>query len=570
MKWQMRSNSVKAWQKIFVLILIVIAFWLPRGLELDLFVTPDEPKWLMRSANFYEAFARGDFEHTYQKGHPGVTITWAGTLGFLWRYRSYIFQDPGQRDSPQALERYLERYEYKPIDLLEAGRIIVVIGITLIMVLAFLQSLKLIGIHSSIVGFLFISFDPFLIAHSRLLHPDGLMSALMLLSLLSFMSYLYQGKRWIDLGISAIAAGISWLTKSPSLFLLPFVGLLTLIETVRLWSIEHQISWQALGKLLYPLILWVFIASVVFVLLWPAMWTDPIGSIRGVLDQGNTYANEGHESALYFYGKIYQEGITSWYFYPLNYLWRTSPVILAGLAFATLAIFLRRRLSLPNDQLQAAIILILFALLYTAFMTLGAKKFDRYLLPVFAPLALVAGLGWMILLQNTLKWSQERLFKNANANQLTNYGLALLLALVVTFQAIQATRTYPYYLSYYNPLLGGSKKAEQAMMIGWGEGLDQAARYLNAKPNASNLRVRSWYADGPFSYLFNGTTVLKDFEEDPQSLRKADYYVLYIHQWQRRLPSEAFLDLFELQKPEYIIKIDDLEYARIYRAPKKQ
>ena len=66
-----------------VIFLLFLAVWLPRVLDLDAFVTPDERLWLYRSANFYQAISRGDFAHTFQKEHPGVTVTWAGTLGFL-------------------------------------------------------------------------------------------------------------------------------------------------------------------------------------------------------------------------------------------------------------------------------------------------------------------------------------------------------------------------------------------------------------------------------------------------------------------------------------------------------
>jgi hypothetical protein len=135
---------------------------------------------------------------------------------------------------------------------------------------------------------------------------------------------------------------------------------------------------------------------------------------------------------------------------------------------------------------------------------------------------------------------------------------------VILFQAYSALRTHPYYFSYYNPLVGGSTKAPQVMMIGWGEGLDQAARYLNTKPDFDKLRVASWYSDGPFSYFFEGTTIQQDFPADPAEMVKADYIVLYIHQWQRQLPSQEFLNFFEAMTPEKVIDIDGLEYARIY------
>ena len=53
--------------------------------------------------------------------------------------------------------------------------------------------------------------------------------------------------------------------------------------------------------------------------------------------------------------------------------------------------------------------------------------------------------------------------------------------------------TRPYFLSYYNPALGGGRTATQVLLVGWGEGLDRAAAYLNTKPNAQDLLVSSWH-----------------------------------------------------------------------------
>ncbi|MEZ4610894.1 MAG: hypothetical protein R2838_11745 [Caldilineaceae bacterium] len=41
---------------------------------------------------------------------------------------------------------------------------------------------------------------------------------------------------------------------------------------------------------------------------------------------------------------------------------------------------------------------------------------------------------------------------------------------------------YPYYLTYYNPLVGGTWSAPYVLFAGWGEGLDQAAGGPTAQP----------------------------------------------------------------------------------------
>jgi hypothetical protein len=112
--------------------------------------------------------------------------------------------------------------------------------------------------------------------------------------------------------------------------------------------------------------------------------------------------------------------------------------------------------------------------------------------------------------------------------------------------------------------MGGSKKALQVMGVGWGEGLDQAARYLDSLPDADQQRVIAWYGEGPLSFFFRGTTVGLEVDDKLDILRKADYVVFYVNQWQRGLPSQDILDYFQQLTPEYTARIGDLEYARVY------
>jgi hypothetical protein len=562
----MFSLAKTGWLKFLLLIPIIITIWVPRGLELDRFVTPDEPKWLTRSVNFYLALTQGDFPNTYQKEHPGVTVMWAETAGFLWRFPWYITEKSDQYANPQKFQTFIEQRGYTnvPMHLLIAGRNFIVLANVIVLALAFLAAVRLLGLIPALVGFLLIALDPFSIALSRLLHPDALLSTLMFLSLLAFMNFLYRGHHLFDLALSAIAAGLAWLTKSPSFFLIPFFGLLIAVEIGCSWRMKKQGSPSDVWGAFWPLLSWAGIATLVFVFLWPAMWGDPIGTLRMVFGEAFTYAAEGHYSPTFFNGQIYQSGITDWSFYPVNYLWRTTPPVLIGLVFGGVAMIFRRRLSFYKEQQRPVLILLLYAVLFTFFMTLGSKKFDRYLIPVFTPLALATAVGWVVMSQNVLSWITTRL-NRVEAGKIKPYGAAIILALVIIIQLAGSIQSFPYYFTYYNPLMGGSRRAPEVMMIGWGEGLDQAARYLNVKPDAKKLSVQSWYDRGPFSYIFEGVTINKDFPASPAELQKADYYVLYFHQWQRQLPSEEFIQYFDGLQPEHIVSIDGLEYARIYR-----
>jgi hypothetical protein len=202
---------------------------------------------------------------------------------------------------------------------------------------------------------------------------------------------------------------------------------------------------------------------------------------------------------------------------------------------------------------------VLAVLCFAIVIHLGAKKFDRYLLPIFAPLDLVAGMGWAAL----ARWLSDLRF-----SRLWRFSGPLALCAAIVLQLFGTMRTYPYYLSYYNPLLGGNTGAQRDMMIGWGEGLDQAARYLNRRPNADQLHVVSWYAPGCFSYFFQGASTAipgKGFADPSlQDVLNADYVVTYsTHQAQRQTPA-ALLDYLYRQEPEHTVYINGIEYVRVY------
>jgi len=548
-----------------LLALVFLALWLPRGLALDRFVTVDEPKWLTRSANFYQAIARGDFQGTFQREHPGVSITWAGMAGFLWRFPGYFKIAPGQLTGPADLNQVLSQFDKSPLTLLVAGRTFVVLAIVAALGLAYLFAARLLGFLPALFTFLIVAFDPFPIALSRLLHLDGLLSALMFLSLLALISYLFHGRRLFDLILSALAAGLACLTKSPAFFLAPFFVLLFLISwlgergmsrySASIAGVDFRQIWRAFS----PWLLWSAVAAALFILLWPAMWVDPLGSLSRVLSTAITYAAEGHERGNFFNGAVYTDGNLPWTFYPVAYVWRTTPIALIGLALAALALLFRRRQDLPKERLRLMAILAFFALLFTLFISVGAKKFDRYLLPVFLPLDLVAGLGWFTLME--ILYKRLALRVSTAMLDLGAFGLSGALVLV---HLTGVLRTFPYYLNYYNPLSGGSARAVNIMMVGWGEGLDQAARYLNSVPKAKGVRVLSWYGEGCFSYFYQGASDTFGDDYAYTNLRSTDYVVLYVNEWQRRLPGAKFLAIFQRFPPEYIVRIGDVEYARIY------
>jgi hypothetical protein len=150
--------------------------------------------------------------------------------------------------------------------------------------------------------------------------------------------------------------------------------------------------------------------------------------------------------------------------------------------------------------------------------------------------------------------------------------LAGLVALQLAFAALAA----PYYLTYYNPLLGGARQAAAQVPAGWGEGLEQAAHYLNSLPNAEALAVSSWYGD-IFDPYFKGRQA--SFADDGRAQLAADYVVFYINQIQRQKPYQGLINYFRADEPVFVVRmgqmgqisgVEGTPWIEVYQAPAAQ
>jgi 4-amino-4-deoxy-L-arabinose transferase-like glycosyltransferase len=541
-----------------VLLLLGMLMFLPRGLAVDRMVSPDEKRWLTHSANFYRALTHGELDQTYQIEHPGVTIMWVGTLNYLWRYPSYPWEAPSQVDwRRQEVASFLWSRGREPLDLLTTAHLLMAMTISLVLATAGWWAFRLFGVASTSLGLLFVAADPFHIGLSRLLHLDGLTSAFVLLSLMALLCYLYRGGRRNDLVVAGLAGGLAALSKSPALFLAPFTGFVFLLEQRARSGSDSGFTGGQQRWAVRAFMLWAAVALGVFVLLWPAMWVDPILTVGRVVAAAVGYAVQGHEDPLYFRGRIFA-GDPGWEFYPVSYLWRTTPPVLAGLVLAAAALTIRGAQALSPEQRRPLAVLLLFALLFTAFMSLGSKKFDRYVLAIYPPLALVAAAGWTA----ACRWVRQHCSPTAARATITVLVLSL-----VGAQIALARAAFPYYFSYYNPLLGGTSAAPAVMMVGWGEGLDQVARYLDSRADVPSPRVMIGVWGGTFSYFFHGRIRDSKFAPGEATIRdwkRSDFCVIYINQWQRQQIPNELLEYLSRRTPAFVLRLQGLTYAYVY------
>lgn len=561
-------------------VLIAFAIWTPRATGLDSFVYIDETPWIQRSANFYYALEQREFDRTFQNISPGVVTMWIETAAFITEFRGYRVLAPGYYGSFESggeglVVRYENKYNHlekfilengvDPLDIIVTSRAYTVILISIVLAGAFFFAQRLFGALPAIVGFLLLSFDTFYLANTRFAHLDGPMSAFILLSFLAFADYLYKSGSIKTLLISGIAGGLAMLSKQPGILIVPTIGILILLkifEHNRADNIKlrHKIS-SGIKTYTIPILIWAGVLLITFFVVWPAMWVEPVEVILKVflypirfLQDPNT--GQRISAAAEQFAESDLEETRNWLRYPASLIWLTTPLVLTG-ALAAIIAYIKRFALFSEEMVRKGFLaLVIFVLVFTAIISFPLKSSARYYIPVHASVDLIAGLGWMAL----ASWAASKLSKIA----VQKYVLNGILVLVIAIQSFTALSRYPYYLPYNNPLLGGNSAANETRYISFGEGLDQAAAYLNNKPDAKKLNVISWYAFGPFSSYFVGQSFDSQLlANQPEALRLMDYMVSYRNSWYRDYlaPYQNALDQYE---PEYVIWIDGIEYVRIY------
>ncbi|MBN1995513.1 MAG: glycosyltransferase family 39 protein [Anaerolineae bacterium] len=570
--------------RLVAFLLFLLALF-PRLPGLKRFLTSDEnTNIFFAGSDVIAAFLRGDWRGTYWHFYPGVTMSWLDALGIAGQYLVDLF-------TGQPVPPFTEYIYGDILTLLVANRLPYALLTAAAVPAVYLLACQLLPKRLALLGALFLAVDPFYLAHSRMAHGDAPVAVFMSLSALAFFVYLeklaknklgnektgnnfyflisnfFPRSAFIYLVLSAVFGGLAALTKAPGQFMALFViGMSGGCAGLKLWQDKKQLSrWpQSVIRLVLPwlavVVVWGGVALFVFVLLWPSMWVDPLGTFNQMWAETFGKVEEGH--LVYFLGRATLDPGPWFYFYVIPF--RLTPVVLLGSVLSLFVFIPNLHPHRTGSTRRASFYFWLFVIALLFFGNLSPKKQDRYLLPLFPFLDLLAAIGWMGL----LNWVFGSFFKSqiSNLKSLSPAFLIsnFLLFILLVFHFLPVLTYYPYYLTYFNPLLGGPTRAAKTTLMGWGEGMEQVAAYLNTKPNAEQLYVASTPSQTLLPY-FAGTG--ENFYTNDIAFR-ADYVVLYLAQMQRLAPSPEIVRYFEAQPPEKIITIQDVVYAKVYPGPK--
>ncbi|MFN8521711.1 MAG: glycosyltransferase family 39 protein [Chloroflexota bacterium] len=508
--------------------LVVVLAAVARWPGLDTYVTIDESRWVQRAGNFYALIQQRDYEDTFIIGHPGVTTMWLAWVGMgPERALAFSFRE-GQTDATRR-EGYF--------DALIASRqpfvAVAVIGLVLIVALAW----RLVGPGGALVAGGLMALEPFLIAHARVVHLDSNLTVFTSLTLLCGLLF-WRERRWPYLAASGVFGGLAFLTKAPSVFVLGFVPLVFLVSLLR----PRRKAVSAWIETAGWLALWGGLIVAVCLVLWPSFRVSPVGTVVKMIQFTERVGGGEHDN--FFWGVARED--PGPLFYPLALLYRLSPLTLIGLLLVPAS----WRQIRPEARLLLGV-LGLYVLGFMLMMSTAPKKFDRYLLPVFPALAIVAGTAMFPVASRIVWWTG-----------LTR-GMTLL-ALTVSMLALHAApllRVHPYHLAYYNPLLGGGAAAQRLILVGWGEGLDQVASYLNGQTTGLGESTVATSYHRVLQAQLQGSALPLD------RIRMADYVVPYVNTLQRGAERDVLEPIMEMQQPEYVVRLNGIEYARVYRGP---
>ncbi|MCW5850645.1 MAG: phospholipid carrier-dependent glycosyltransferase [Anaerolineae bacterium] len=612
-----------------------------RLVRLDAFIAADELRWVCRSLAFGQALAAGDFKNTFQTGHPGVVTMWLGTLAVpTGQAPASVLATCRATENGESPSAATAAQLAELAATLFHMRVAPALFNSLLLALAYWLTRRLVGPWLALVGLALLAFDPFLLAHSRVLHLDAILSGLMLVSaLLLLQAFSRQPSASThssliayrsSLILSGLVAGIALAQKVAAVFLWPWAGLALLAlawrQTGFTWrparsttlgivsgSPTHASTTAtppraALSTLLTALIrlglAWGLALVVGVLLVWPAAWSNPVGTAQGVVAKAAVEGGNPHQAGQVLGEEVVED--PGPLMYVLALVFRASPWMLLGLGVGGWWVVRRwvvpqggfalgggmkgsptvilseakslasiRRDASPSAQHDSSLFngitenagtlpvvgvvigLLGLAVLFGLLISLSPKKFDRYLLPSFPPLDLVAGIAlaaFVTQLRNTQ-------YASRNTHHASHSIRPLALALILLVQLVIVLPHAPYYLTYYNPLLGGGQAATHWLLVGWGEGYDLAAAYLNRLPNAAGTQV-AVRGVSQFAPLFVGETRSAPGYRPYQT----DYVVLYSNEVQRHR-SEGLMARYldnPAEKPVYVARLNGIDYAWVY------
>ena len=377
---------------------------------------------------------------------------------------------------------------------------------------------------------------PRVFGHAHLATTDMPLTCLWTIATLAFAGFLRRGGGW-RLAVAAVALGLAMGTK--------FTGWLLPVPLL-VWAVLERRWWSWL--VLVPCALVVSYAAV------PIAWHEPLDVVARLFDE-SVNRDRMAPFATFYFGTAYPY-VVPWHQSIVMTLF-TVPVGILSLSLVGAFDSVRSRSILrPEDPCVALARLCLLQIgFFLALMALpSSPNHDgvRLFLPMFPFVAVLGGLGFSRL----FGFLRDRIDERG-----TVLG-GLLLGIVFFLPAWwQTNHVSPYYLSYYNELIGGLPGAARAGMevSYWYDAMtpEFLARVEQELPEGATLGT--W----PTWKYFEELQAMGRLRSDIRISREwpTQYLLLLARNSTLRPP---FLDVYENVQPVLAVELDGVELAGLY------
>jgi len=361
----------------------------------------------------------------------------------------------------------------------------------LLLVVVFLTACEMFGTTAGFVALGLLVFDPLLLAHGALVTTDAIQACFLLASIYAFYRYV-KAPSVGRVALTGLAVGLALASKHSAVFVFPMLIILAVFEVFRRRSTDDEMR-LSLGQRATRYAAVLLIISLVSVaILWAAygfrysargngLKLNPtmeaqlsrvpspteakvLGGIARLHLLPESYIY-GFAHVLfsaksfnsYVFGKSYPHAV--WFYFPAAMMVKSSLtfLILFVISFWVIA-------SGRFTKWRELTFLLTPALIYLAVSMLGGMNIGiRHILPVYIFLAILCAGSISILIKSRRYWL---------------YAVLLLLV----FQAISVTRTFPNYIGYANEAFGGPKNVWRYLSdssADWAQQLHAVKRYTD-------------------------------------------------------------------------------------------
>lgn len=483
--------------------------------------TWDEAEYIEPGYKLVELLKKRDFDNSYfytTYNHPPL-------VKYLYGLTAHLDVESVRKDGSPIF-----RYDYTYSRLLSA--ILFSLGVAIVVMIGWKISTPLVGISSGII----LAMLPFSLGLSQLVTTESLKIFIYPLTIYVYI-LLIERFSWKRVLFAGIVTGLALQTKQSNFLVIPILGTMFFFQYKQLKTDVKSAFVKTRVKAILSVL---SIGIIVFVMIWPQF----LFHFMEVYEIHSRLWNVQFSPKIWqitlsppevFFGRLVLTPI----FYYIVYFFITIPLLILCLFFIGVKeIFNKKNMYLLS-------ILLWFILPFSLSIYSWRQHGLRYIIEIYPAITIIAAIGFNTLMDKFKVKEKIKLF----------YLLPIVIYLFTILLSIK-----PYYLDYFNELVGGINTVykHKLFQIGWwGQGIREAGLYLvkNAPKGSSvGLALSPIHSAPPMPEL--------DVQAYDNRYRY-DYVIVNFYNVLR----EGFDDslIKKAYKPIYFVKADEAILVTVYK-----